>query len=219
MANAKWLVDLGTRERIAAYCGKCGQIYPLSLFLAGRDDALLAAERAASQCCELKKCDVCGKTVQRKHYSRCDECSAADEQKKEEYRFQKARKVSWDVYDSEPHGSMVCYNDEYYSDFDELRESLYPNPMPEYVWGTTSERMKLDAREIIDNACEFQDMHEDAAQDISEDAEKELQAFLDAWCAAHSPTSYFCDFSIAVVLSDKERGLLDEDADVDDEES
>lgn len=78
------------------------------------------------------------------------------------------------------------YNDGYFEEWDEFFEYWHENgevdgdERPEFVWATEPVDMSIDAYDIISNATE--ELYEDAGDDISDSARKELQDFLDNWC-------------------------------------
>ena len=51
---------------------------------------------------------------------------------------------------------------------------------PMYVWITEPVEMSVDVQNIIENATD--DLYEDASGDITNEARKELQDFVDGWC-------------------------------------
>lgn len=56
--------------------------------------------------------------------------------------------------------------------------------------------MSLDARSIVDSACE--DLYEDAFSDIGDAAIAEMQTFFDNWLIANGRTAYLEDHKHAV---------------------
>jgi len=70
---------------------------------------------------------------------------------------------------------------------------------PKYLYGTYSEELKIYAEDVIDRAT--QDFYEDADLDISEEAAKELQDFLDKWCKTCGvKTNYYVDLNKKVKI-------------------
>lgn len=55
------------------------------------------------------------------------------------------------------------------------------------MWNCEVIKLAMDADSIIDNACDK--LHEDARDNISD--EKELQEFLDKWCAKQGGTTTY----------------------------
>ncbi len=210
MSEAKWVIDETDQRKLGAYCPECGRLYTASIF-GDAKEALQYAYDQATQCCAPKKCTDCGEIRDSQYWTVCTKCQKEREVKKERERFEKATKVTLDEYYKQRPGNMLYWDEEFYSDIEDLIDENDLNP-PEYVWSTSTTRMSFDATDLIENACS--DMHEDAYEDISTLAHKRLQKFLDLWCKKHSPTSYFPDYTMAIVLSQEERRLgEDEDED------
>ena len=154
----------------------------------------------------IKICKYCGKPLP-KHTNRCS-CDGYREQEAEEKRIkyqetiEKAKEIelkdaSEYIYDEE---SEQYFSDEFSfvdhwlylyqegdhdcSNFDEYFEKY----IPKVLWNCEEVKISMDADSIIDNACD--ELHEDARENISD--EKELQEFLDKWCAKQGgTTSYY----------------------------
>ena len=91
------------------------------------------------------------------------------------------------------------YNEGYFSDIDELIEYCEGNDIevPKHVWSTAKTELSIDAENIIENACE--ELHEDARDNVT--GEKELQDFLDVWCAKQTGTdTYTVDYKYAITI-------------------
>ena len=80
----------------------------------------------------------------------------------------------WDLYQE---GDHDCSN------FDEYFEKH----VPKVLWNCEVVKISMDADSIIESACE--ELHEDARDNISD--EKELQEFLDKWCAKQTGTTTY----------------------------
>ena len=80
----------------------------------------------------------------------------------------------WDLYQE---GDHDCSN------FDEYLEKY----IPKVLWNCEEVKISMDADSIIENACE--ELHEDARDNISD--EKELQDFLNKWCAKQTGTTTY----------------------------
>lgn len=88
--------------------------------------------------------------------------------------------------------AMECFfsdsfslNEGYFFDWDEFFEDWFENHEPDdvkpvYVWITEPVEMSVDVQNIIENATD--DLYEDASEDITSEARKELQDFVDGWC-------------------------------------
>lgn len=156
----------------------------------------------------IKTCKYCGKPIQR-NSNRCD-CNEYKEQESEEKRIKyqeiinKAKEIelkdtSYYVYDEQ--------SDKYFTDEDEFVDYYMQNysdgsggysnfdeyfeyEIPKVLWNCEEVKISMDADSIIENACE--ELHEDARDNISD--EKELQEFLNNWCAKQTGTTtyYLC---------------------------
>lgn len=153
----------------------------------------------------IKTCKYCGKPLP-KHINRCS-CDGYREQEAEEKRIKyqdtinKAKEIelkdaSYYVYDE--------HSDKYFTDEDEFVEYYIQNysdgsggcsnfdeyfeyEIPKVLWNCEEVKISMDADSIIENACE--ELHEDARDNISD--EKELQEFLDKWCAKQTGTNTY----------------------------
>lgn len=139
----------------------------------------------------VHRCKLCGK-IMRRGYLKCD----CDAQKKidEENRLEKIRKdfEKAPIAPDDMVKEMLCFfseqygvNDGYFYDFDEFFEYWYENcteddERPEFVWITEPVEMSIDVQNFIESATE--ELYEDASDDISSEARKELQDFVDGWC-------------------------------------
>ena len=146
-------------------------------------------------------CSICYQPVR----GRCmnKECRDIRDKEAEQKHFDKAIKSEYkDVpaeYKEMLYSESYGYNEGYFSDIDELIEYCEDNDIevPKYVWSTTKIGLSMDAGYIIENACE--ELHEDAYQNITNG--KELQEFLDAWCAKQTGTdSYTVDYKYAIMI-------------------
>ena len=154
----------------------------------------------------VKYCPDCGKQLKRS-YLKCD-CAAEQRREREE----KKRKYQEAIGKAEKHESdelyrfeygysdWVNHNDGFFSDWQEFFDAWHnfvweckndglPVPeRPEYVWGTEKIEMTLDAGGILENACE--EMYDEAMLDISQDAIKEMQDYLNTWLYRYGLTTY-----------------------------
>ena len=95
-------------------------------------------------------------------------------------------------------------SDKYFTDEDEFVEYYWQNyldgsggcnnfdeyfeyEIPKVLWNCEEVKISMDADSIIENACE--ELHEDARDNISN--EKELQDFLNKWCAKQAGTATY----------------------------
>lgn len=71
--------------------------------------------------------------------------------------------------------------------------------LPGVVYATRPTKMSWSAEDEIDHVLERLDFHDVARDEISAEAEKELQTYLDGWVDKYSPTVYFPDYSKKIV--------------------
>lgn len=145
----------------------------------------------------VRICKFCGKQINREYINKCDcEQYKKNEENKKRIKYQEiinnAEKISWDsaseyVYD-EKSNKFFLNEDEfadyywdlyqegkhYYKNFDEYFE----NEIPKVLWNCEKTKIKIDAENIVEYACE--DLHDDAYNNV--DGINELQDYLDAWC-------------------------------------
>ena len=71
--------------------------------------------------------------------------------------------------------------------------------LPDYVWGTQTDMIHIDADSIVEQACE--DLHEDAYYSIDYKDIKDLQKMLDDWCKEQTCTvTYYPDYRYAIKI-------------------
>ena len=69
--------------------------------------------------------------------------------------------------------------------------------IPEYVYGTQTDMIHINADYIVEEACE--DLHEDAYESIDYTDIKKLQKMLDDWCKEQTCTvTYYPDYIYAI---------------------
>lgn len=145
--------------------------------------------------CRPRPCEVCGENIAARSY--CRTCVATRQQETERKRFEKANKVPAAKYP----GWVYCERtDEWFESADEAVADLKDRSidLPEYLWGSTENRIHFDADSLVSCALEDGNAYEDASADAG--GIKDLQAFLDAWCEKHSPVWYLQDYKTAVIL-------------------
>jgi len=133
----------------------------------------------------------------------CDACRERRAAEREQALFDKAIKVSADSYDG-----PVWDGVDYFSDIADMLDVYACGGCkpPSYVWACTKSRLSLDASEIIDDALEAQEHHEDARDQLVDLGE--LQMALDEWCGRQTLESWFADYKVAVVLPQPKQGEL-----------
>lgn len=142
----------------------------------------------------------------------CEGARLAQLRKRVEEILEKAKKAAkLTEAEAKASGVMAVYsdiNDRYFS-WDELadledeeRDSLG------IVWATTPRQLALDAAQVIEDACENQELHEGAFYSLDPNAVTELQDALNAWAAKYADrtTTYHADYKRLIVLSPTEEG-------------
>ena len=179
-------------EEIKAYkCSKCDKVY--------------LDKSYAEKCCTPKYCTICGRELDSRWYSTiCSPC-------RDEAEYDRATKYTYEEYMSLPEHKddylRLYYGDEYYSDIDDLLDSLDDEDEVnelKYVNGVVKDRVELDYESIII------DMEENAnIEDFEVDKEghKELKVFLEQWNKKYGTDSYFCDDKVVVLISDKDKEI------------
>lgn len=196
-------------ENPAAFaCGKCRVVCP--------------SEEDATAHCACRRCGAIIEPLPRLGRGRiCATCHPIEAQESATERqrlaaeqdaasFAKAKKVpasEWTgpvVWDC---GSGDMSGDGYYSGTEAVEDECAQGgrELPEYVWGTEEESMSLDAGDIIQRALE--DAYDGAADQISAEAQAELQALLDGWCERHKVTWYSEDRSVAVIMATPDKDI------------
>lgn len=183
-------------------CGACGRILDVgyapiaegtdrngnSIKKYTHDERLAVTAAKAEQCCNYR-CVTCGeKCDQFWDYCRThrDERWRKQEREKEQAAFEAA------VERTDYNGPFV-FNDRYYADMEDFLDYLVGDgreeaDWPEYLWVPNENKLSIDAGRVIESALD--DHHEDAADRITSDEVKELQAFLDGWCERTGVVSY-----------------------------
>ena len=157
----------------------------------------------------LKVCKHCKKPLSRNQYRcECDGAKAerqAEQDKKEQERFDKATKMTFEEYAKKYPNNMVIYGDTYYMDIYDLLDDIYCNTIdgeiinfPKYVWGTNKVKIELDADSFIERTLE--DAYEDAS--FSGQAESELFDFINKWNEKYALECYE-ENNIAIIIPEE----------------
>jgi len=180
--NAKELFHSDGRSAGVWHCDKCGIIHRL--------------ESAAESCCQINKCEDCGKDCERTYYTICKDCERKKIDENKRLQFEKAKHVP----ESEWNDRVYDGND-YYDSVEEMREMRESNgdEILEYVWACETRPLVnidvSDATQCIEDRAyddfEFEDLH----------GIKDLEKALDAFNEANKDFLLFTpDFSTAIVL-------------------
>ena len=160
----------------------------------------------------VKTCEYCGKQLSKGSY-RCN-CDQFLENEQEERLIKYKEKIEAAKEIEVTDSFEYLYDNEsgnYFFDVDEFAEyywELYQEDddyssisfdeyfekyVPKILWICMEVKMSIDARDIIDRACE--ELHEDALDNISDKDTEELQEYLDSWCKRQTgTTTYYPDY-------------------------
>lgn len=186
------LVIQGRDKPVALACAKCGCVYSLG------------QEEMAAQCCEPQHCSTCGVETER-YWAKCNRCRGEEERARKRARFAAATVVEWD----DAAGAML-YDEEHDRWISGIEDAEDEDPPTRYAYATTPHALNIDADDIIDNALESGEHHEDAEMDISEAERAELRAFLAGWCERTGVVSHFPDHSRVVLFDAAPLGATQE---------
>ena len=153
---------------------------------------------SAVECCAPNICDACGNVFGGFY---CIPCSIQRGFDKDKQVYDNAKKVPYASYGG---GMLYCdHCEKYFSDVDELFDDHDDvEELPTYAWGTEEMTFSINAEEMVADTLERLEFHDDAIDNVSADALKELQVFLDAWAAKQKLTSYLVDFGVVVEFDD-----------------
>lgn len=168
------------REIVVYECEKCGKQY--------------SNEYVADICCKQYYCEDCGKPTE-KYCLVCPECH-------EKRVYNKAKKMSYIDYIKKYPKNMIWYNDEYYSELEDLIDYLESQglPIPDYVFGTSEYRVEVDIVNAIDQAeqdCGLEDFYFDNTE--------ELIDFTDKWNKENGTNAFMVTEDIIIVLTEQEK--------------
>jgi len=147
----------------------------------------------------IQLCSYCKKPVR----GMCmdTDCRNQRDEIAERKRLEKAIRVSYKDAPNESKKMMYSdsypYNEGYFTDIEDLLEYCKDEdvPAPLYVWSTREINLVMDAWSVVENACD--ELHESAMDNI--DNIKELQNFLNTWCAKQTGTdTYTVDYKYAI---------------------
>lgn len=202
LVNVNLKKDLHDNEEICQFCHGTGMVIVNNPYGLSNDPNKLLGhfpyQHQSISFCQhcyngiVHRCPHCGKLIKR-GWLVCDcdtqkEIERKEKQKKIQEAFDKAPIAPKEVVDktlyfySEWFGNNegYFYNwDEFFEYWAEYYEEFgYEKPL--YAWITEPVEMSIDVQNIIESATE--ELYEDASDDISSEARKELQDFVDAWC-------------------------------------
>lgn len=180
-------------DEVLFCCGECGTF-------CGKE------EDYAKYHCGGRPCDDCGGPC-KQHYTKCEECQRKNRAEKDAERVAKAEKISANEYDGPVFWDE---NDRYYHDIGEAWEAIkddfdnVEDVKAQTLWTCDKLYLTLRPSDILDNALESQEHHDDARDWVSEKAYEELTRFCEAWNDAHgtSVESWFPNSKLVVIPED-----------------
>jgi len=196
------------RNEEAYSCGGCGREYHSGPYWKNRADT-------------CGKCSSCDADIKHDDINRtCSECDRKRTSENAQATLSKAKelgpndKLPDQFYADHSLYPMIPYDGLYMEDPSELKEWLELHQegedehtgekvkkyeMPDELWcyGTLPTEFKLDAYDIVDCALQG-DHYEDAVDTIGDNAWKELQEFLDKWCAEQAIVTHWPDHAVKV---------------------
>lgn len=166
------------------------------------------SEAEALSCCSARFCEKCGTQYRDRSYT-CEPCWSAKQVEKAAAVWSEADPIDVSDYtgamiyveteDGHPYSSGDGYFGSVEELVDEIDSDFDGDPPTFYVYATRPTKMSWSAEDEIDHVLERLDFHDGARDEISAEAEKELQTYLDGWVDKYSPTVYFPDYSKKIV--------------------
>ena len=194
----------GSDKTIGYACPKCHRFCSPLIYACKWEDGLKAALDHAVRCCADRMCNECdvnmGPPVQGKTlWLLCQPCRSKKDSEKESKLYREADKLKLAEYGE----GMLYYMDEYYDEEVITDRYSFDDP-PKYAWACTTRTLSFDATDLVSNALENGEHHDDAFDEISDKDMKRLQRFLDAWCNHVDVKSWFPNFNLAILLPAEE---------------
>lgn len=183
-------IELYKRDGTSAgifYCSECRIVFK--------------TKEEAENCHGVRLC-ACGKTIERRFYSECDDCRRKIENEKastrERDRFEKATKIAAAEYK----GDKIFADDEYYDEIEDYLDAFEQSQEPEYVWACKNIGVPLASTEsLYENLLEG--MWEDA--DVNDlNGIDELEAAVKAFNEANRAIRvYEPDYDVAILVENR----------------
>jgi hypothetical protein len=183
-ANPKECVIKESGHCVGWVCPTCSNLHTTAIYLAKPEVASASALDAATRCCVTPMC-ACGVEVKR-YSTQCTTCWRAEQDAKDEERWQKTPKGTIAEYLAEhPDGFVTDGEDGFWSVDSYIADEVYlRHPR---VWFCEPRRgIKLDAGDVVESWAD--DRHEDATDDLDLAG---LQKLLDEWCAKQTTVSWY----------------------------
>lgn len=210
MSSDDEVIRLYREDQIVQMCTG-GEAPPPAAFACAKCRIIQPSEHLAREHCKPFICDTCGQEAVA-HQTFCWPCHRKKREVKDRENFRNVKKVSYKDYDGPVHVPDASTNEGFFSNVDEYLEWLEDNlgfegfgAIPEVVWTCRKSGLQMDAQDILENALE--NHHEEAGDNISNESEKELQEFLNAWCNKQGVESWDPNYDLGVELPQE---ILDE---------
>lgn len=170
----------------------------------------------ALSCCAPRLC-ACGVQIEESYYTACKACREEAERAREAEKFEKAEKILAAEWSGAAMWCECC--SEYFSDVESFIDGHDDPSMPRYAWDCDSIPLTLDAHEVVEQALEHQEHHEDAGDKVGDSDLKTLQEAMDKFSESVGITSWFASNKRAVILDAAVDEYLRDNGMVEDEES
>lgn len=117
--------------------------------------------------------------------------------------FNKGNKMSYEQYRKTFPDNMIFYNEQYFPDLEDLLEYLACNdlPAPDYIFGTSKERVEIDIEQAIQQAEEDSNL-----EDFYFENTKPLTYFVNLWNKENGVDAFYADYNTIIILSEEEKG-------------
>ncbi len=201
LVNANLKKDLHDNEEICQHCHGTGMVIVNNSYGLSNDPNKMGGyfpyrHQSISFCPNcyngvVHRCPHCGKLI-KKGWLKCyceaqQKIERQEEAKKQQEELDNAPIAPKEIVDATECFFSESYsnNEGYFFDWDEFFEDWFENhesdeERPLYVWITEPVEMSVDVQNIIESATD--NLYEDAFDDITSEARKELQEFVDGWC-------------------------------------
>jgi hypothetical protein len=168
------------------------------------------ARLEAEACCTEAQCARCtaglGRKVKHGGHMLCNECQSIRQAEQEAARFEKAAKLTEAEFIKSNAAENMLYDerhDHWFRDLDDAEEWYADDEereRPAYLWCTEPVGREPDFAGHVGSLL-AENFHDDADEQIPEDAWKELAAFEQKWWGDYSPTSFEINYSRCVLLN------------------
>jgi len=155
----------------------------------------------------VRRCEYCGEILPKGYLKHnCQQQKEVDKIESDAKAldvYEQAKKLTVDEYEAQYPGNMVYYEGSFFSDVNELLDSLWGEydgkfeNMPDYCYGTVRETIRLDADNIltyVEENAECEDLEFDSQ------GYEELKSFLEEWNNKYERDYFYDDETIVVLI-------------------